>query len=194
MKVEITQVRKVIVDIGKNDGTDIDDLVLDKYNNLKDSDFNPLHTEMYYKALPLEANDLDVKYRIMDIAHWIIKYFYDKYGCGPKLYELNVIMYFIYEYYLYDEGIKFFDADFVSYRNYPNSLQMWKRWCTCVSSPIFMHSQQTIIKINDEDKENISKIIEKYKSIDFFHIHDIMKDTLYEKMVCAGEIDKKIIF
>ncbi len=194
MKVEITQVRKIVVDIGKNDGTDIDDLVLDKYNNLKDSDFSPLNTEMYYKPLTLEPSDLDVKYRIMDVAEWLVKYFHDSYGEGPKLFQINVIMYLIYEHCLYNEGFKIFDADFMSDRSYPKSIQMWRRWCTCVATSIFRYSKAEVIKLEPEDEKIITRIADKYASLQFFDVHTVMRNTVYERMICAGVIDKEIEF
>ena len=74
MKVEITQIRKTIIDIGPNNGDDIEEIVLDKYNKLTNDDFCDAYTEMYYKPLKVEASDLNVKYRILDVAYWIIDY------------------------------------------------------------------------------------------------------------------------
>lgn len=194
MKVEITRVQKVIVDIGPCKDCEIEDKVIDKYNSMTDDDFPVIGTEMCYKVFPREAQELGVKYKIIDFAEFVVDYAYKYYG-GIKQSNLEVVLYMMAEYY-YKKGIKIFDDDFVSYSVYPKSRQVYSRYCVYVGtniSPLFTKDS----KLQEEDIEAdvldiLDYCLKHYIDLKLYDIHEELIDTVWERMVCAGLLDKEV--
>lgn len=194
MKVEITRVQKVVVDIGNCKDHEIEDRVLDKYNSMTDKDFPIINTEMSYKVFPREAKELGVKYKIIDFAEFVVDYAYKNYD-GIKQMALQVVLYMMAEHY-YKKGIKIFDDDFVTYGSYPKSKQVYSRYCVYVAttiSPLFSRENKLVQSEIDIDVINtLDYYLTKYIDIKLFDIPDRLLDTVWGRMVRAGLLDKNI--
>lgn len=194
MKVEITRVQKVIVDIGACKDYEIEDRVLDKYNSMEDKDFPVINTEMSYKVFPREAKELGVKYKIIDFAEFVVDYAYKNYD-GIRQIALQVVLYMMAEHY-YKKGIKIFDDDFITYSCYPKSKQVYSRYCVCVAgtiSPLF--ARETRLSQSEIDSDVINTLdyyLTKYIDIKFYDIPDRLLDTIWGRMVSAGLLEKNI--
>lgn len=191
MRVEIVETRRKIIEI--DDCTDIENAVLEKYNSFSEKDFNPLNTTMVYKVLPKTASELGVKYDINDIAEYIILYAYNNLS-AVNMMRLSIILYMLYEFYLYNMNKELFVNDFVSYSLYPKSLSVFSRYCGYGCMDIFPFDKDKNINIEENDKKIINNFIRKYYSINMYEIQDSLKDTLYQRMVDNNEIDVSIKF
>lgn len=191
MRVEIVETRRKIIEI--DDCDDIEKAVLEKYNSFSDKDFNPLNTTMVYKVLPKSPNELGVKYDIKDIAEYIILYA-DNNLNAVNMMRLSVILYMLYEFYLYNMNTELFINDFVSYSVYPKSLSIFSKYCGYGCMDIFPFDKNKDIYIEDDDKRIINDFIKKYYSINIYEIQDSLKDTLYQRMVDNNEINVSIKF
>ena len=191
MRVEIIETRRKIIEF--DDCTDIENAVLEKYNSFSEKDFNPLNTTMVYKVLPKMLNELGVKYDINDIAEYIILYSYK--NLSPvNMMQLSIILYMLYEFYLYNMNTELFTNDFVSYSLYPKSISIFSKYCGYGCMNIFPFDKNKNFNIEDDDKRNINNFIRKYYSINIYEVQDSLKDTLYKRMVDNNEIDVSIKF
>ena len=191
MKVEIVEIRRKIVDIGSCADNEIDERVVDVYNNLEDKDYNFADTQMYYNVFERSAKELNVAYRTLDLAKFIIYYAHENYT-GITLPMLCTIMYILYENNL-KRGRKLFDGDFLSYGIYPKEMSVYNNYCmytaTMKMTPL---PGYTPIDVEKNDLNEIIQYLNFYHDKNLSHIHDILSGTLYEGMVCAGMTNKKI--
>lgn len=195
MKVEITQIRKTTVDIGPCCDSEIENKVLNIYNQLKDSDFSIINTEMYYKPLPRTVIELGIKYKIVEFSEFLVKYAYERYG-GICLIDLQILLYCLTEEY-YKKGIKLFDDDFITYNLYPKSTQIDLKYYMYLNNTISLFGIKETLKvteINDDILSFINTFLKTHKKIMLYDVDEILKDTVWYSMRNAGVINKEIIF